>query len=464
MGTTSLKVLSQSELMDLEKKYCSFGDTVHYYEPPKMFSDCNGSYLFDEKGTPYLDLQMWYSAGNFGYKNKRLAEALKRQIDRLPQLACQYLHAEKIEVSARIAQHCEKVFGVKGRVHFNVGGSQSIEDALKIVRNATGKNHMFAFQGSYHGRTLAATSITSSFRYRRKYGHFSDRAHFVYYPYCFRCQYDKKPDTCNMYCEEQFAKNFDTEYNSFWDPKAEESEFSAFFAESVQGTGGYMVPPKEYYPKLKQTLDKHKILFVDDEIQMGFFRTGKFWGIENFDIKPDIIVFGKALTNGLNPIAGLWAREDLISPDVFPPGMTHSTFSSNPLGTAVALEVLKMIEDEDYETQVNRQGAYFLKCLRQLQGKYPKCVADVTGLGLAMRMEICKDDGFTPDGKMVHRIGSEGLKGDLTVGGKNYGLVLDVGGYYKNVFTIAPSFTITNAEIDLAMDLFDQLFRRCGLS
>jgi 4-aminobutyrate aminotransferase/(S)-3-amino-2-methylpropionate transaminase len=452
------------ELLELDSKYCSFGDTVHYYNPPKIFADCDGSYLFDEEGTSYLDLQMWYSAVNFGYKNPRLNQALKKQIDKLPQLACQYLHAEKIEVATRISQHCEKAFGVKGRVHFNVGGSQAIEDAIKIVRNATGRNLMFAFQGSYHGRTLAATSITSSYRYRRNYNHFGERAHFAYYPYCFRCKYDKKPDTCGMYCEQQFAHNFDTEYASYWDPKAQESEFSAFFAEPVQGTGGYIVPPKEYFPMLKTTLDKHKILFVDDEIQMGFYRTGKFWGIEHFDVKPDIIVFGKALTNGLNPISGLWAKEDLISPDVFPPGMTHSTFSSNPLGTAVALETLKLMEDSNYEERVPVEGAYFLKLLKQLQGKYPRCVADVTGLGLALRLELCKEDGITPDQKLTHRIAEEGLKGDLDVAGKKYGLVLDVGGYYKNVFTIAPSLEISRQEMDLAIVLLDQLFARCGVS
>jgi 4-aminobutyrate aminotransferase-like enzyme len=463
METTETETRTR-ELLELDSKYCSFGDTVHYYNPPKIFADCDGSYLFDEAGTSYLDLQMWYSAVNFGYKNPRLNQALKKQIDKLPQLACQYLHAEKIEVATRISQHCEKAFGVKGRVHFNVGGSQAIEDAIKIVRNATGRNLMFAFQGSYHGRTLAATSITSSYRYRRNYNHFGERAHFAYYPYCFRCKYDKTPDTCGMYCEQQFAHNFDTEYASYWDPKAQESEFSAFFAEPVQGTGGYIVPPREYFPKLKATLDQHKILFVDDEIQMGFYRTGKFWGIEHFDVKPDIIVFGKALTNGLNPISGLWAKEDLISPDVFPPGMTHSTFSSNPLGTAVALETLKLMEDSNYEERVPQEGAYFLKLLKQLQGKYPRCVADVTGLGLALRMEMCKEDGITPDQKLTHRIAEEGLKGNLDVAGKKYGLVLDVGGYYKNVFTIAPSLEISRSEMDLAIVLLDQLFARCGVS
>jgi 4-aminobutyrate aminotransferase / (S)-3-amino-2-methylpropionate transaminase / 5-aminovalerate transaminase len=111
-----------AKLLALESQYCSHGDTVHYLHPPKIFTSCEGSYLYDANGTPYLDLQMWYSAASFGYKNRRLHQALQRQLDRLPQLACQYLHAEKIEVAARIARYCEERFGVKGRVHFNVGG------------------------------------------------------------------------------------------------------------------------------------------------------------------------------------------------------------------------------------------------------------------------------------------------------------------------------------------------------
>src|SRR5271169_3605027 len=450
-----------AELLELERKYCSFGDTVHYLEPPKMFVNCEGSTLFDENGTPYLDLQMWYSAANFGYKNARLNDALKRQIDRLPQLACQYLHPEKVEVAARIAQYCEKRFGVKGRVHFNVGGSQAIEDSLKIVRMVTGKNLMFAFMGGYHGRTLGASAITSSYRYRRRYGHFGDRANFVFYPYCFRCMYGLKRETCDIYCQDQFSKLFDNEYNSVWDPKAQAAEYGAFYIEPVQGSGGYVIPPKEYFFRLKETSDKHKILIVDDEIQMGFYRTGKFWAIEHLGITPDIIVFGKAMTNGLNPLSGIWAREELIKPELFPPGSTHSTFSSNTLGTAVALEALKMMEEADDETLVNEKGAYMLAGLRELQRRHPASIGQVDGLGLALRIEVCKADGITPDRELVDRIFAEGLKGDLDGGGRKYGLVLDVGGYYKNVFTLAPSFTITREEMDLALDLLDQAFRRC---
>ncbi len=454
------KNFSSDELMKLEAEYCSWGDTVHYAEEPKIFEHCEGSFLYDTEKKPYLDLQMWYSAASFGYNNPRLGKALKKQIDELPQLACQYLHKEKIELATEIGRANEERFGEKGRVHFNVGGSQAVEDSLKLVRNATHKNLVFAFMGGYHGRTLAATSITSSFRYRRKYGHFSDRAQFVPYPYCFRCPYEKKYPDCGMYCVKQFEKQFETEYNGVWDSKAKESEFAAFYVESVQGTGGYVIPPKEYFSELKKVLDRYNILMVDDEIQMGFYRTGKLWGIENFGVTPDIMVFGKAMTNGLNPLSGIWAKEDLINPKVFPAGSTHSTFSSNSLGTATALEVMKMCKEENYEQKVTQKGKEILSELKKLQKKYKGIIGDVDGLGLALRVEICEKDGYTPNRELTDRMFQLGMDGNLQVGKKKYGLILDVGGYYKNVLTLAPSFDISKQEVALAMDLLDQLFQK----
>ena len=455
--------MDEQALLALEAKYCSFGDTVHYLEPPKLFSRCEGSYLYDAADRPYLDLQMWYSAVNFGYANPRLNAVLHKAVDTLPQLACQYLHREKVELAALLAGRMERVAGVKGRVHFNVGGSQAIEDSLKLVRNACGgKSLVFAFEGGYHGRTLGASAITSSYRYRRRYGHFGDRACFIPYPYCFRCPYGKNREDCGFYCLEQFARLFETEYYGVWDPKAGQAEYAAFYVEAVQGTGGYVIPPQGYFEKLKAILDERHILLVDDEIQMGFFRTGKFWAMEQFGITPDVVVFGKAMTNGLNPLSGVWAKEELISPEKFPPGSTHSTFSSNPLGTAVALEVVRMLEEEkaDYETMVAAKGAYLLDGLRQLKKRYP-VIGDVDGLGLALRIEICRPDGFTPDKALTDRMVEEGMRCSLSAKGKPCGLVLDVGGYSKNVFTLAPALTITQEEMDLALDLLDQLFKRC---
>jgi 4-aminobutyrate aminotransferase-like enzyme len=452
--------IDEKALLAAEARYCSYGDTVHYLEPAKFFTGCAGSYLYDNNDTPYLDLQMWYSAVNFGYANERLNNALKRQLDTLPQVASQYLHKEKVELAARLCSAMKKIWGEDGRVHFNVGGAQAIEDSLKLVRNACcGKSLMLAFEGGYHGRTLGASSITSSYRYRRRYGHFGERALFFPFPYCFRCPYKKQRADCDFYCVSQFERMFETEYYGLWDPKAQDAEYAALYVECIQGTGGYVVPPEGYFPRLKRVLDEHKILLVDDEIQMGFYRTGKLWGLSNFGVTPDVVVFGKAMTNGLNPLSGLWAKERLINPGVFPCGSTHSTFASNPLGTAVALETMKMLDEGDYESRVNELGRYFLGGLRELEKRHA-IIGDVDGLGLALRVEICAGDGFTPDRAMMDRIVDEGIKGDLEVNGKKYGLVLDVGGYYKNVITMAPSLHITREEIDLGLRLLDEILLR----
>jgi len=145
---------------------------------------------------------------------------------------------------------------------------------------------------------------------------------------------------------------------------------------------------------------------------------------------------------------------------VFPPGSTHSTFNANPMGTAIGLEAMKLMSEVDYAALSLEKGAYFLSGLRELQRKFPE-IGDVDGLGLALRVEVCEADGHTPNKKLVDRLAEEGLKGDLEVDRQSYGLVLDVGGYHKNVLTLAPALTITRGEIDLALRLLESLFVRC---
>jgi len=459
MRSNSMTV-SDAQLLADEAQYSSFGDTVHYVDPPKIFRRCQGSFMYDSEDVPYLDLQMWYSAVNFGYSNQRLNEALKAQVELLPQIASQYLHQTRIELAKAISLDMRGKFGVQGRAHFNVGGAQAIEDSLKLVRNARqGKSLMFAFEGGYHGRTLGASAITSSYRYRRRYGHFGDRAMFIPFPYPFRRPKGVTPEEYSDICVRQFERLFESEYNGVWDPKTKQAEYAAFYIEPIQGTGGYVIPPRTFFRDLKRVLDRYGILLVVDEIQMGFWRTGKLWSIEHFGVVPDILVFGKALTNGLNPLSGLWAREELINPTVFPPGSTHSTFNSNPLGTALGLEVLKLGKEMNYERTVPQKGAFFLEGLRDLQSRHGE-IGDVDGLGLALRAEICTDDGFTPNKALLDRMVDMGLAGGLSYEGRRMGLVLDVGGWYKNVITFAPSLDITYEEIKLAISLLDQLITK----
>ena len=451
--------ITDEEIRDLDSKYCSYGDTVHYAETPKVFRDCDGVYMYDSNDTKYLDLQMWYASCNLGYKNKRIADAVIDQINTLPQIASRFLYDNKVLLSEKIGKATEERFGRKGRVHFNVGGAQANEDALKLVRNFTGKNLVFAFMGGYHGRTLGTSAITSSYRYREHFGHCGDRAHFVPFPYCYRCHYGKKCEDCNFYCVKQFEKNFESEYKSFYDPANGKCEYVAMVAEPLQGTGGYIVPPMGYFKELKKVLDKFGILFVADEVQMGFYRTGKLWSIEHFGVEPDVITFGKSLTNGLNPLAGMWAKEEMINPQVWPAGRTHSTYSSNPIGTRAGYEVMSIFEEGNFEEEIAAKGVRFLNGLKHLEKKYKK-IGNVDGLGLALRVECTEEDGFTPSKKLCDAVIDEGLKGDLTYKGEKCGIVLNNGGYYKNVITFVPAVTITNEEIDMAIDLLDQLFAR----
>ena len=179
-------------LREIGKEYCSHGDKVYADPIPKVFKDCNGVYMYDSEDTPYLDLEMWFAACNLGYKNKRIRDAVVNQIDTLPQISSHFLYDYKVLLSEKIAKANIKRFGYKGRVQYNVGGSH--------------KNRVFSFFGGFHGRTLGASCLTAGYRYRKSFGHFGDEAHFVPYPYCFRCPYGKKCDSCNYYCVQQLRR------------------------------------------------------------------------------------------------------------------------------------------------------------------------------------------------------------------------------------------------------------------
>jgi 4-aminobutyrate aminotransferase-like enzyme len=448
--------MADHDLRFIEEQFCSWGDTVHYNQPIRQFSRCDQFYLFDTAGNRYLDFQMVYSAANFGYQNGHFEQALTDQLRTLPQLASEYVTREKILLSQAIAQTAIAAWSTKGRVHFNVGGSQAIDDSLKLVAVNRGSRRVFAFEGSYHGRTIGASAITSSFRYRSRFGAFGERAHFIPFPYCFRCPYGKQRSDCELYCAKQVRRLFESEYQSIVDQRDNCSEFVAFYVEPVQGTGGYIVPPFDYFRELKKVLDEFNILLAVDEIQMGFFRTGRFWAIEHFGVAPDILVFGKSLTNGLNPLSGMWAREELIAPERFPPGSTHSTFGANPLGVRLGCATFDWLAGHDYATTVPSLGAYLVEGLKDVQARHPE-IGDVNGLGLAVRVEMCYADKYTPNRDLAHRVKEAAMDTPVDTDVGPLRLILDIGGYHKNVFTLSPSLDINRGVIDCFLCIFEKV-------
>ena len=453
--------LSDNEIKEIDKEYCSWGDTVHYHDEQTIFRNCEGSYMYDSNDTPYLDLQMWYSSCNLGYKNKRITDAVLDQIQTMPQISSRFMYDYKALLAQKISKANYDRYGIKGRVQFNVGGAQVNEDMLKLIRNHTQKTKMFAFTGGYHGRTIGTTAVTSSYRYREYFGEFSQTAYFVPFPYCFRCFYGKNCETCNMYCVKQFAKLFESEYHGIYDPGTKQCEYAGFMAEPILGTGGYIIPPKGYFKELKKVLDEHNLIFAVDEVQMGCFRTGKLWAMEHFGAAPDTMTFAKSITNGMNPLAGMWAKEEMINPEVFPAGRTHSTYAANPIGTRAGYEVMSVFEEEKdvLEREIARKGAKFLDGLKVLKSKY-RNIGAVDGLGFALSIEITESDGYTPAKQLCDDIIEAGLKGDLTYNGKKCGIILNNGGYFKNIITLVPQLYITDEEIDMALELIDQLFSR----
>ena len=440
-------------IFELEKKYCSQGDTSGKHNPKKLFTDCYGSYLYDEDSIPYLDMQMYNSASNFGYKNPAFHNTIIHQLNTLPTLASEFISREKVELATSICTYMEKKHNVKGRVHFNVGGAQAIDDILKLIANTTGSKNIFTFEGSYHGRTMAASSISSSYRYKRQFGSVID-VYRIPFPNCENCAYGQKRDTCQMFCLKRLETLFQSEYYGIYDKKNNSAAYTAFLAEPVLGRGGYVTPPTEYYQRLLSILKKHNILFVADEIQMGMYRTGKLWSFENYNIVPDAFTFGKSITNGLWPLSGVWAKEELISPNIWSSGSAHSTFAGNPLGMALGNTAFSIIKDTSFEFQLNKRIVKFHSIINELKKDFD-FIGRTNMIGMAAGMDIVHPDTHKPFPELAYAISENALHCPIHFSDKDYGLILPCVGIFENTFTLSPNLFISDDELNL----FDNLIR-----
>ena len=232
----------------LDSKYCSQGDTSSKHSPKKMFKRAKGSFLYDDNDIPYLDMQMFNSASNFGYQNLLYIDALNHQYNTLPALAAEFMNENRIMLSKKICEYMEKTYGEKGRVLFSVGGAQAVDDALKLSFNYTKNHGVICFEGSYHGRTMASSSISSN---------------------------DKSKEECSFYCINRIKRLFDNEFFDFYYTKTQEPRYATFIFEPILGRGGYVIPPDDYLKQVVNLFRSHKIVIISDEVQMGFYRTGK---------------------------------------------------------------------------------------------------------------------------------------------------------------------------------------------
>lgn len=448
---------SNEEYLKMDSIYCSQGDVSSKHVPKKIFVAAHDNFLIDSNGTQYLDMQMFNSAANFGYSNKEYEKCVLSELNTLPCLAAEFMNINRIKLAEEICEYMSKTYGVSGRVHFTVGGAQAVDDALKLAINYTKNNGILTFEGGYHGRTMAASSVSSSYRYTRRFGNVLD-TYKLPFPNCASCTYNMG-DGCDLYCVDQIKRLFKSEYYGVYDIASHKSRYSTFLFEPVLGRGGYVFPPHDYFKNLVPFLKQYSIITIADEVQMGFYRTGKMWSFENFGIVPDIIVFGKAITNGLWPLSGIWAREEIISPEIWPTGSTHCTFAGHPIGTALGLTTFNQLKQQNNLKKISESAAYFKKTLYSICKKYNFIHRiQIKGHAAGIDFTIPNTDIPLPD--KLKQLINLSLEHPQIIDGKKYGLILTAGGFYESSLMLSPCVYITKKEVDLFVQLFDSYLQQ----
>lgn len=390
--------------------------------------DSQGSYLYTEDGRKVLDFASGVAVNNLGNKNERVVAAIKAQLDQMIHVGHNVVYYESY---VALAEKLVELTGGDTKVYFSNSGAEANEGALKLAKYVTKRPGIITFKNSFHGRTLACTSITgSNAAYRRHYEPLLPGIYWAEYANCFRCPFHQNHATCAMEC----LKQFDSIFSLLIEPE----QVAAIIVEPVQGEGGYIVPPQKFLQGLRDICDQQGIMLIFDEVQTGIGRTGELYGADTFAIKPDILTSAKALGGGI-PLSAVIAKQEHM--DKWPAGVHGGTFGGNPLACAAALETLAVIEEEQLLDNCRTMGAYFKNELERLQQDFPNHIGDVRGIGLMVAIELVRDNQ-EPDQEMTDQIIKEALEKDL--------LLLSCGSAHNVVRFIAP-LNVTKAQIDQAI-------------
>ncbi len=430
----------------IEKHHKYVATTTHDPENlPLVIERGDGFWLIDVDGNRYLDFSSGISVNNLGYpSHPRVLEAVRKQLEILGHAAgtdfynpYQVMLAEKL-VSIAPGSFDKKVF-------FANSGTESNEAALKLVRQSTGRRFIIAFLGAFHGRTMGSIALTASKTVHRKmfYPWMPGVVH-IPYPNPYR-----NPWGINGYEEPDELINRVLEYLEEYilDKLLPPDEVAAVFAEPIQGEGGYVVPPRNFFSKLVSVLRKHNILFVDDEVQMGLGRTGELFAINHFNTAPDIITLAKALSGGLIPIGTTIFRSEL---DFREPGIHSNTFGGNALASIAALKTIEVIEE--LLPHVKKLEPLFREYLYGFRDKY-EFIGDARGLGLAWAIEIVRDKkSKKPDpvrrGKILRNALRKGL------------VLLGCG---KSSIRIIPPLIIDEEHAKIGLEILDEALKETSI-
>ena len=402
---------------------------------PIYVAKAEDAWLEDVDGNRYLDFAGGIGCLNVGHRQESVVEAVKDQLDRFLHTCVQVTPYESY---VRLAERMNEVTPGKfaKKTIFVNSGAEAVENAVKIARAYTRRPGIIAFEDAFHGRTMMTLALTSKTHpYKAGFAPFPSEVYRVPFAYCYRCSYNLKYPSCDLYCARHLEDTFKRVVAN--------EEVAAVIAEPVLGEGGFIAPPPDYFKVLIELCHKYGILFIADEVQSGFGRTGALFASERYGIEPDLIVTAKSLGGGL-PLAAVTGRAEIMdAPGI---GGLGGTFAGNPLSCAAALAVLDLFERENLLARANELGDRFQRRAREWQRRWT-IIGDVRGLGGMQAIELVQSQESkapaTDETKKITQYCYE------------HGLITITAGTYSNVIRVLVPLVVTNEQMDEGLDVLE---------
>ena len=437
MSETALKAAgaeTAQQLNDRQKRYL-FPSVLTYYTEPLPIEKALGMTITDFEGRDYLDFFGGILTVSVGHSHPKVSAAVKEQVDKLVHVSTLYPNKPQLDLAEKIAQVTPAGSNLSCSFFTN-SGSEADETAVALAKMATGSNTVIGLRHGYAGRTVLARQLTAHGNWRGlddemtgvKQGHA---------PYCYRCPFKLSYPSCDLQCARDLEELIIT---------TTPGHIAAFLAETIQGVGGFITPPADYFKVAVPIIHNYGGLFICDEVQTGWGRTGDhMFGIEHFGVQPDILTSAKGVANGF-PMGVTVTRPEIAAKWK---GLTISTFGGNPVSSRAALATIETIEEEKLAANATAMGALLRSGLEALAEKYP-IIGDVRGMGLMQAVELVTDRKTKEPAKAeIGRLFEETRK---------QGLLIGKGGLYGNVLRISPPLCVSKSEVETALAILDSSF------
>jgi 4-aminobutyrate aminotransferase len=428
--------MTQEEIARARKEFF-FPSIAHYYSEPLILTRAKDQYVWDADGNQYLDFFGGIVTVSVGHCNDAVTGAIEKQLETLQHVSTLFATEPPVVLAKKLAGIVPS--GWPAKVFLTNSGTEANETAVVAARCFTGATDIVALRYSYHGRSAMAMSLTGQAGWRLGGVSLPGITH-AHNAYCYRCPFGLKYPDCGVACARDVEELIKTTTSG---------RIAAFIAEPIQGVAGFVTPPPEYFPIVAEIIRRYGGVYISDEVQTAWGRTGDKWfGIEQWNVTPDIIVSAKGLGNGM-PIGVTVARAEIADSMK---GLTISTFGGNPVVASAASAVLDFIEERNLRRNTAEMGKYLRDKLVELQAKYP-IIGDVRGMGLLQAVELVKDRTSKTPAPVETNV--------LMEAARTKRILLGKGGLYGNVLRISPPMTIGRADIDTFIQALDRSFEAC---